>query len=74
MKIRLLETVLIQRTPTAAGTVVEVSASDAASLIRRRMAEPEGDVETEATFLSTDDGPSDETRPAPTRRNNAKLK
>ena len=74
MKIRLLETVLVRGTPTTAGTVVDVTRQDAASLIRRRMAEPEGEAEADAPFLTTDDGPSDEFRPTPTRKNNAKLK
>ncbi len=40
MKIRLLECVAIKGRPTEPGTVVDVSQADAASLIRRKMAEP----------------------------------
>ncbi len=52
MKIRLLKCVLILGTPTDPGTVVDLAAVDATSLIRRGMATPEGaDAEKASTFL-----------------------
>jgi len=53
MKIKLLNGVLIEGTPQPPGTVVDVSNNDAASLIRRGMAEQaeDGPAPTEATFL-----------------------
>jgi hypothetical protein len=60
MKIRLLNCVAIKGQPTAPGTVVDVAQTDAASLIRRGMAEQaeDGPAPKEATFL-------DATAPAP---------
>jgi hypothetical protein len=67
MKIRLLECVAIKGRPTAAGTVVDVPDRDAASLIRRRMAEQseEGPPPDEGTFLDATADPA----PEPKRRN-----
>ncbi len=66
MKIKLLECVAIGGRPTLPGTVVELAEKDAASLIRRKMAEQaeEGPAPDEGTFLDA----TAEPKPEPKRR------
>ena len=66
MKVRLLECVAIKGKPTDPGTEVDLTASEAASLIRRKMEEQaeDGPAPDEGTFLdATADAP-----PEPKRR------
>ena len=59
MKVRLLECVLIDAKPTPPDTVVEVTETEAASLIRRKMAvqAEDGPAPVEGTFLDATAAP-----------------
>lgn len=59
MKVKLTQCVAIDGTPTAPGTIVELTESECASLIRRGFAEQseEGEPPVEGDFLNEDEQP-----------------